>query len=89
MTSNFYSESVKNIFFLNGLVHFELISSTLEDGEIKSVKNGLFVMPMNGFLNLHAQMDQIINKMLDDGLLKRSEDSTLVDNNKKNQTKKL
>ena len=70
MSSYFFADSVANVSVVNGIVRLELVASILEgQNEVKSIPAGTLALPLNGFINLHAQIDSIIKKMVDDGLL--------------------
>ena len=70
MSNYLFADSVSNVSILNGIVRLELVASTLEgQNEIKSIPAGTLALPLNGFINLHAQIDSIIKKMVEDGLL--------------------
>ena len=74
MSSQIFADAVSNIFVANGLVRFQLLASEVDaEGQVKPVSVETVVLPLSGFINLHAQMEQIIKKMLDDGLLKPAE----------------
>lgn len=69
-----YADSVTNLFISNGLARFELSGSTIEgENNVKPVMVGTLVMPITGFVNLFGQMDQIVKKMIADGVLKQEE----------------
>ena len=74
MSSQIFADAVSNIFVANGLVRFQLLASEVDsEGQVKPVPVETVVLPLSGFINLQAQMEQIIKKMIDDGLLKPSE----------------
>jgi hypothetical protein len=71
MPNYLFADSVANVSVVNGIVRLELVASTLEgENNIKPSPAGTLVLPLNGFINLHAQIDQIIKKMVEDGVLK-------------------
>jgi hypothetical protein len=71
MSSQIFADAVSNIFVANGLVRFQLLASEVDsEGQVKPAPVETVVLPLSGFVNLHAQMEQIIKKMLDDGILK-------------------
>jgi hypothetical protein len=78
MSNQFFADAITNVFVLNGLVRFELAASQIEAGEAKPTPAGTLVLPLNGFVNLHAQVDQIIKKMIEDGILKQA-DQQIID----------
>jgi hypothetical protein len=76
MSNYFFADSVANVTVVNGIVRLELIASTLEgENNIKPSPAGTLVLPLNGFINLHAQIDKIIKKMVEDGILKPADSS--------------
>lgn len=74
MSNYVFADSVANVSVVNGIVRLELIASTVDgQNEIKSSPAGTLILPLNGFINLHAQIDKIIKKMVEDGILKPAE----------------
>lgn len=77
MTTQIYADEVSNLYVANGLVRFELSSYVLEpNGQISKVSAGRVVLHLNGFIGLNAQMEQVIQKMVADGMLKTSSDTS-------------
>jgi hypothetical protein len=71
MSSQIFADAVSNIFVANGLVRFQLLASAVDaQGQVTPAPVETVVLPLSGFINLHAQMEQIIKKMIDDGILK-------------------
>jgi hypothetical protein len=71
MSNSIYASGIKNIFINNGIVNFELVTLLPNSkNELSSVFSGLLAMPLGGFLNLHDQMNGLVNKMVDEGVLK-------------------
>jgi hypothetical protein len=71
MSNYLFADSVSNVSVINGIVRIELVASILEgQNDIKSSSAGTLALPLSGFINMHAQIDSIIKKMLEDGLLK-------------------
>lgn len=73
MSNYVFADSVANVSVLNGIVRFDLMISVIDSDEIKISPAGTLALPLNGFLSLHAQADQIIQKMVADGILKPAE----------------
>ena len=74
MSNYVFADSVANVSVVNGIVRLELIASTVDgQSEIKPSPAGTLILPLNGFINLHAQIDKIIKKMVEDGILKPAE----------------
>ena len=74
MNTPFFADGIKNIFINNGIVHFELVSVVFnEKNEPVPSSSGMLAISLNGFLNLHDQMNSIIKKMLNEGVLKPNE----------------
>ena len=74
MSNYVFADSVANVSVVNGIVRLELIASTVDgQNEIKPSPAGTLILPLNGFINLHAQIDKIIKKMVEDGILKPAE----------------
>lgn len=89
MSSQIFADAVSNIFVANGLVRFQLLASAVDaEGQVKPAPVETVVLPLSGFINLHAQMEQIIKKMIDDGILKPSEVDNLPPTAEVNHKKK-
>jgi hypothetical protein len=74
MSNYLFADSVANVSIVNGIVRLELVASILEgENNIKPSPAGTLVLPLNGFINLHAQIDKIIKKMVEDGILKAND----------------
>lgn len=77
MTTQIYADEVSNLYVANGLVRFELSSYVLEaNGQISKVPAGRVVLHLNGFIGLNGQMEQVIQKMIADGMLKTNSNAS-------------
>lgn len=75
----FFADGVTNVFLSsNGLVRLEfgrLDTAAAVDGEQKGVLTATqqVVMPMDGFLRAFGSQEQVVKKLIDDGVVKRYE----------------
>ena len=71
MTNSIFADGVSNVFVTNGIVRMDLVASTVESGgKLKATPVGTLAIPLVGFVNLHSQIDRVMKKMIEDGLLK-------------------
>lgn len=66
-----YSDGVETIHLLNTTVRLDLFSlqPPQQDGNPSPQVFERIIMPVQSFLNMHAAMQQIIDKMAQDGLI--------------------
>jgi hypothetical protein len=70
MTTQIYADEISNLYVANGLVRLELSTYCLEnDGQITKNSAGRVILHLNGFIGLQTQMEQVIQKMIADGML--------------------
>ena len=70
-----YVDGVETIHLLNDTVRMDLFSLQPPPNGSETPSPQVFerlIMPVQAFLNMHGAMQQIINKMLQDGLLKNN-----------------
>jgi len=68
-----YSDGVETIHLLNATVRMDMFSlqpPREEGGKPSPRVFERIVMPVQAFLNMHGAMQQIVDKMLQDGLIK-------------------
>ena len=73
MTQPIYADAIANVSIVNGLARFDLVTASIEkEGEqqLKATPSGTLVLPLDGFIKLHSQIDGIVKKMVEDGILK-------------------
>lgn len=70
-----YADGIANIQLVDGVVRFDLVSITEVKKEGASVRPVQQVaMSMQGFLRMQAQLNQVIEKLLEQGVIKKLDD---------------
>ena len=71
-TKEIYADGVETIHVLNGTVRMDMFSlqPPQEGGSPTPEVFGRVIMPIQSFLNMHSTMQQIVDKMLADGLIR-------------------
>lgn len=78
MKNSIFVDGIANIVLVDGVVRFDLValSNSTQPGTKKDAAQlevvASMATTMPGFLRLHEQMQGVIKKMLDQGLLKRT-----------------
>ncbi|HPN85357.1 MAG TPA: hypothetical protein PK821_08490 [Victivallales bacterium] len=70
-----YADGIGQIHFVGGMVRFDFVTLQPDQGgknEPKPVYHERIIMPPQGFLNAFNSMQQLIDKLLDAGVLKRT-----------------
>jgi hypothetical protein len=75
MAENNYSDGVRSIQILDGVVRMELIElQAAEDGAAPKPQTiGTLSMALPGFLRTYDQMTQVINQLIEKGVLKKND----------------
>ena len=69
-----FIDGIGNISLSDGVIRFDLVGLEQVSGDKpEAVKIGGMVMTLPGFLRTVDQMNQVINKMVEQGVLKRNE----------------
>ncbi|HBC87893.1 MAG TPA: hypothetical protein DCZ94_13135 [Lentisphaeria bacterium] len=71
-----YADGIGQIHFVGGMVRFDFITLQPDPkgkGEPTPVYNERIIMPPQGFLNAFNSMQQLIDKLLEAGVLKRTD----------------
>ncbi len=69
-----FIDGIGNISLTDGVVRFDLVGLEQGAGDKPApVKTGGMAMTLPGFLRTVDQMNQVINKMVEQGVLKRNE----------------
>ena len=79
MNSTTYADGVENISVINGLARLELVIANIAkdgDKQVQVVPSGTLVISLDGFVKLHAQIDGMVKKMLEDGILKQADQAS-------------
>ena len=78
-----YADGIKNITIYNGVVNFELLITKLDENNLPVLEtSGHLAMSLNGFINLHDQVSSLVKKMIDEGILKPSENQSVIEESK-------
>jgi len=80
MTS-IYADAVSNVSIINGAARLELSIASIENGsenKVLSSPAGTLVISLDGFIKLHSQIDGIVKKMLEDGVIKQADQVSAV-----------
>ncbi len=73
MTTEIFADSLGRIDFAGGVVRFELaVLEPTDDGKGKLAARQRVVMPIEGFLNTYKIMGELIAKMEEGGVIRRS-----------------
>ncbi len=72
-----FADGIGQIHFAGGMVRFDFV--TLQPGEDGAaptpVVNERIIMPPQGFLGAYNSMEQLINKLLEAGILQKNEEA--------------
>ena len=71
-----YADGIGQIHFVGGMVRYDFITLQPDPrgkGEPTPVYNERIIMPPQGFLNAFNSMQQLIDKLLEAGVLKRNQ----------------
>ena len=73
--SSIFTDAFDNVTLVDGVIRFDLITLApgAANGQPVATKVGSMSMPIQGFLRTTEQLNQVINKMVDQGILKRAE----------------
>ncbi|MBT8605610.1 hypothetical protein G6677_03890 [Polynucleobacter paneuropaeus] len=75
MTQSIYVDAVTNISIINSSARLDLATYSLQTEGTNQVKlnpAGTLVISLDGFVKLHTQLDGVVKKMIEDGLLKQA-----------------
>ena len=74
MVAELFADTVGRVDFVSGVVRIELVSlEPAESGQGKMEVRQRLVMPVDGFLHSLNTMGDLVNKLVDAGVLKRNE----------------
>ncbi len=77
-----YADGIGQIHFVGGMVRFDFITLQPDPkgkGEPTPVYNERIIMPPQGFLSAFNSMQQLIDKLLEAGVLKRTAAADTID----------
>ena len=73
MVAEIFADDVGRVDFVNGVIRFELVSlSPTEDGQGRKEVSQRVIMPVDGFLQSLNTMGELVNKLVEAGVLKRN-----------------
>jgi hypothetical protein len=79
MAAEIFADTVGRVDFVNGVVRMELVSLEPTDaGQGRMEVRQRVVMPVEGFLGALNTMGDLVNKLVDAGVLKRGEAAKTV-----------
>ena len=72
-----YADGVGQIHFAGGMVRYDFVTlQPTEDGKAPEAKSNVrVIMPPQGFLNAFNSMQQLIDKLLEAGVLQKNENA--------------
>ena len=74
MLTTVYADGITNITMLEGIVRFDLINITQTDQDSRTVKTvGSVAMSVPALLRTHTELSGVLNKLLEQGVVKRTE----------------
>lgn len=69
-----YVDGIDNISMVDGVVRYELVTiSQINGDKAQANKVGGMAMSVQGFVRTYDQMTQVINKLVEQGVLKKRE----------------
>ena len=74
MNSNIYADGVANVSLIDGVVRMDLVCILKMEGDKANVGAvGTVNMSIPAFLRTYEQLGQVINRMVEQGVLKKNE----------------
>ncbi|NTU97123.1 MAG: hypothetical protein HGA62_04815 [Chlorobiaceae bacterium] len=75
----FYVDGIANITMIDGVIRFDLVNITRFEKEKADIRPaGSLAMSLPALLRTYEQLTQAVNKMVEDGILKRNEAQQIV-----------
>lgn len=72
--STIYADGIANIMIIEGVARFDLVNFAPSNAEPKATKSvGSVAMSVQGLLRTHGQLNDLVNKLIEQGVLKRAE----------------
>jgi hypothetical protein len=76
-----YADGVANITLIDGIIRLDLVNITQLEKEKANIRPvGALALSLPALLRTHEQLSQAINKMVEDGILKRDDAHQAVTN---------
>ncbi|MEY2700661.1 MAG: hypothetical protein RIQ52_1416 [Pseudomonadota bacterium] len=78
MSNNVYADNIANISLVDGVVRFDLITAVPaeEQGQMHVRHAESVITTLPGFLRIHEQMSNVVNELVQKGVLVRQEAAT-------------
>lgn len=74
MNNNTYADGVANVTLIDGVVRMDLVNILKVEGDKTNLAQvGTVSMSIQGFLRTYEQLGQVINRMVEQGVLKKNE----------------
>jgi hypothetical protein len=75
-----FVDGIANIALIDGVVRVDLVNITRAGNDQADFRPvGVIAMPLQGMLRMHDQLQKAIDRMIQDGVLKRAETPTAPD----------
>jgi len=69
-----YADGIANITLIDGVIRLDLVNITQIEKEKANIRPvGALAMSVQALLRTHEQLSQAINKMVEDGILKKND----------------
>jgi len=76
--STTYADGIANITIIEGVARFDLVNFAPTSADPKAIKAvGTVAMSLQGLLRTHGQLNDLVNKLIEQGVLKKSEPGAL------------
>ncbi len=74
-----YADGVANITLIDGIIRLDLVNITQVEKDKANIRQvGALALSLPGLLRTHEQLTQAINKMVEDGILKKNDAQQVV-----------
>lgn len=87
MQTTIYADGIANITMLEGVVRFDLINMTRTDKDTRTIKAVSSVaMSVPALLRSYTELSGVLNKLVEQGIVKKAEAPTLTPTNTQTAT---
>lgn len=74
MNTNIYSDGIANVTLVDGILRYDLVTlSPAEENKMRVVPVAAVAMSLPGLLRTYDQLSNVIKKLVDQGVLKKTE----------------
>ncbi|KUL30131.1 hypothetical protein [Chlorobium limicola] len=78
-----YIDGIANISLIDGIIRFDLVNITQQEKDKANIRqSGSLALSLPALLRTYEQLTQAVNKMVEDGILKRNDAQQLVSDGK-------